>query len=197
MKCFDSSSTDMNRKPMTWRKLAQRMNLNRWKRLHHCQFILLHACIARRPRPKVGREGLVGRQGRQGCQGGGMTCWWVVWSWYPGKSLEHRPNYLLILYWSLLCIKEMKKICIYKCKRLYMILKRHILYILTGYFTTGMNSAMLSLQSTSVGHLLWRDIFCPPWLQPFRMSSWRCRHHSVRLRWVSECATGCLTTRWG
>lgn len=137
MKCFDSSSTDMNRKPMTWRKLAQRMNLNRWRRLHHCQFILLHACIARWPRPKVGREGLVGRQGRQGCQGGGMTCWWVVWSWYPGKSLEHRPNSLLILYWSLLCIKEIKKICIYKCKRLYMILKRHILYILTGYFTTG------------------------------------------------------------
>ena len=146
MKCFDSSSAHMNRTPMAWRKLAQRMNLNRWRRLHHRQFIL-HACIpnrgwccgrlARWPRPKVGREGLAGRQGRQGCQGGGMTCWWVVWSWYPGKSLEHRQNYLRILYWSLLYIKEMKKLCIY------INVKDYIWYLKDIYYTYLLDISLL------------------------------------------------------
>ena len=68
-----------------------------WEKAHHLQkWEGAWSCgHARWPRPKVGREGQ-GRQGRQGCQGGGMTCWWVG-SWYLGKSLEHRQNYMLIL----------------------------------------------------------------------------------------------------
>lgn len=57
-----------------------------------------------------------------------------------------------------------------------MIFKTHILYYYTYLLDIsllGMNSGLLSPQSTSVGHSLWRDIFCPPRLQapqrPFKV----------------------------
>ena len=100
-KRFDSSSTDMNRKPMTWR-----MNLNRWRRLHYRQFILLHACILNTasvatlsggPVPKSGGKALSAVKADKAAKVAGWPVGGLYDHWYPGKSLENRQNSLLIL----------------------------------------------------------------------------------------------------